>query len=155
VRTSSGLRDSSVALPDSAEALLEYRGAVCAPSVPIRPDQLTGVWLLEEVYGRLTSIEGALLMRFNRDGTFAADPEGLLFAGGQAVRGTYRVDGALLRITAKAGYACLRGERNTWRASISADGRLQMAFVRGRGCSTRAGEVWIARRVLADTGLPR
>ncbi len=96
------------------------------------------------------------MMRFNPDGTFVMDPDGGLFAGRQAVWGSYRLDGALLTTTAEGGYVCETdpSDRASWVASIAADGKLRLALKPGSRCPDGDGDVWIARRVLLDIGLP-
>ena len=74
VRTASGVSEKDLPLPVSAETLVEYHEAVCAPPAPVTADELAGVWLLEEVYGSFKSGEGVHMIRFNPDGTFVMDP---------------------------------------------------------------------------------
>ena len=136
------------------DALVQYHEAVCATPDMIRPSQLAGVWLVEKVYGPWAVLEGVHLMRFNPDGTFVVDPEGGLFSGDQGVWGTYRLHGELLTIRTEGGYAsCPRDATTTARAAIRPDESLSLAWLRGT-CPESNGDVWIARRVLRNVGLP-
>ena len=92
-------------------------------------------------------------MRFNRDGTFVADPEGGLFSGDQALWGPYRLHGRLVTIDIEGGYGCRRGSTATARAATISDNTLSLAWLRG-GCPDAHGDVWILRRLLLDVGLP-
>ena len=156
VRAGSDVLEQELPLPARAETLVEYHQAVCAAPTPITADELAGVWLVEEVYGAYKSGEGVHMMRFNRDGTFAMDPQGELFGGRQAVRGSFRLDGAVLTTTVEGGWACEAdlGGSASWLASLPADGRLHLALQRDSRCPDGDGDVWIARRVLLDVGLP-
>jgi len=152
-KTSSGRQyEEDVPVPDD-RALVEYHQVVCAPVDPIAPGQLAGVWHLETAYGPQAGLEGFHLMRFNRDGTFVADPEGGLFSGDQALWGSYRLRGSRLTIDVEGGYGCGPGSTSTARAGIRADGTLTLAWLRG-ACPRARGDVWILRRVLLDVGLP-
>ncbi|MGY1616774.1 hypothetical protein ACI797_08510 [Geodermatophilus sp. SYSU D00691] len=156
VRSSSGVTERELPLPVSAGTLLDYHEAVCAPPAPLTADELAGVWLLEEVYGSFKSGESVHMIRFDPDGTYVMDPQGGLFTGRPAVRGSYRVDGAVLTTTAEGGWACGAGpgETATWLASIPADGELRLALQPGSRCPEGDGDVWLTRRVLLAPGLP-
>jgi hypothetical protein len=155
VETSSGIDDVEVRLPyDGAAALLEYQRAVCAGAAPVDRGDLAGVWALQTVYGPETYMEGELLMRFNRDGSYAMDFEGGLFSRDVDVWGTYRIERRLLTLMPRSGAVCGLGDNSTWRPAVDAEeGSLTMVWL-GGGCPDGEGSVWIARRVLLDVGLP-
>ena len=144
--------ETEVPLPD-ARTLLDYQNAYCAESRALRPQQLAGVWIVEKAYGEWVGLGGVHLMRFNPDGTFVADPEGGLFSRDQGVYGTYQLDNLTLTTTRQGGYASCRSGETAWRVTLGSAGRLLMAWERGQ-CPDGPGDVWIARRILRDVGLP-
>ncbi len=140
-------------LPDAAAStLLDYYEAYCADSRPIRPQQLAGVWIVEKAYGDRGRGEGIQLMRFSPDGSFVGDRQRGLFSRDPSVYGRYHLRGLTLAITRQGGHACSPG-KTAWRATIRSDGRLSMAWRRGT-CPDGPDDVWIARRILRDVGLP-
>jgi hypothetical protein len=153
VTTATTRYDRAVALPGRAAALVDYHTAVCALRVPMQPRHLLGLWLVEEVYGRLRLLEGRHLIRFDGDGTFVAYCEGHRFPGSRGVWGRYTLDRSVLTTETEGinGDACLPGEKATWRATSFPDGRLHLAFLHGSGRPDHPGEVWVARRVLTHT----
>jgi hypothetical protein len=155
VETPSGIDDVEVRLPyGGAAALLEYQRAVCTRAAPLDRGDLTGVWALQTVYGPETYMEGELLMRFNRDGSYAVDWEDGLFSRDVDVWGTYRIMGRLLTLMPRGGAVCGFGDNSMWRPAVDAEeGLLTMVWL-GGGCPDGEGSVWIARRVLLASGLP-
>jgi hypothetical protein len=143
------------ALPDSGRALVEHDAAMCGVGSPVHPGDLAGVWLVERAYGPDMYLAGSYLMRFTRGGSFEADADGRLFSGDPAVRSTYRIRDELLEITTRNSSGCGSGTLATWRASYDAAGRLVMVYVNGDCPEGDQGDVWVARRVLHDEGLPR
>ena len=154
VGTTNDTSESVVALPGRAAVLLEYESAFCGTtSRPVPEGFLEGVWLVERTYGADSGLERVHLMRFSDDGTFVADPEGGLFSGDQGVWGSYRVTDELLTTDVKGGYGCPAGSGTVWRINLLPDDRLSLTVVRG-DCPDGVDNVWIARRVLRDVGLP-
>lgn len=154
VKAADGTTEAAVALPDRAAVLLEYELAFCGTSSrPLPEGFIEGVWMVERVFGSSTSLERVHLMRFSDDGTFVADPEGGLFSGDQGVWGSYRINDELLTTDVKGGYGCPPASGTVWRVNLLPDDRLSMTVVRG-DCPDGTNEVWIARRVLRDVGLP-
>lgn len=153
LRTSSGVSDEELPLPGGGDELITYHEAWCAPGAPVRPKDLAGVWMLETVYGQWTSLEGLHLMRFDRDGTFVVDPEGGLFSGDRGVWGDYRLDGEVITLVTDGGYACGPGSEATARVSVRYENQLVLAWT-GGNCPDGHREVWLARRVMRDVGLP-
>lgn len=150
--TSTDRWDGDVPIPDD-HAVVEYHEIFCDVSDPVTLGELAGVWLLETAYGPQSDFAGIHLMRFNRDGTFVADPEGGLFSGDQALWGPYRLHGARLTIDIEGGYGCGPGSTATARAAIRSDNTLSLAWLRG-GCPDANDDVWILRRILLDVGIP-
>jgi len=150
-----GRSEVTRALPDSGRALVEHDAAVCGVGSPVHPGDLAGVWLVERAYGPDMYLAGSYLMRFTRGGTFEADSDGRLFSGDPAVRSTYRTRDGLLEITTRNSSGCGSGTLANWRASYDAAGRLVMVYVNGDCPEGDQGDVWVARRVLEDDGLPR
>jgi hypothetical protein len=151
VRTGADARDVVLTLgDDETPVMTDLRDAVCEPRQSLTRHRLTGVWLVERVFGRWTELAGRHVLRFRRDGSFVADPEGVRFTSHRGVLGRYRLRGPFLDAVEQGfiGYACLPGEAAVWRAGQLADGRLVLSFVRGRNCPDQPGEVWLLRRVV-------
>ena len=153
LRVSSPVRQYAGDVPlVDAGVLEDYHEAFCPGPVPLRRDELSGVWAVEKVYGRS---EGVHLLRFNPDGTYAMDFDGGLLSPDPALYGTYRLRGASLTTVAEGGYGFFAGDpcdtTDRFQATLRSDRRLSLASVRGP-CAD--GRVWIARRVLRDVGLP-
>ena len=115
-------------------------------------DDLSGVWLVEEVLGTRTNLERTQLMRFDPDGTFAADAAGQLFGPEPALVGTYALDGGRLDVRVTSDRACGRGATSTSRVTVLPGDRLGFAFLSG-DCPIEPHGVWFARRVLHRVGL--
>lgn len=149
-----GPRLHTVRLPAPATALRNHHANECQRGVMPNPDLLEGVWLVEDPPLESAWTANRYLMRFDRDGTYTADSEGLLFDVAPAVQGTYRVDGGLLTVMVTGGSSCPVGGTMTWRVILLPEGWLYLAYLRGRGDCITPGEVWTARRVLEHAGLP-
>jgi hypothetical protein len=154
--TTVGDFDQTLPLPASANQLTEYHQAVCALTPPVTADELAGVWLVEEVHGEDKYLAGTELIRFAPDGTFVVDPYGELFGDDIALWGNYRLHGRFLIMTpaGSGAWGCGPDGRATWRASIADDERLRLALKPSGACRDDPWQVWIARRVLNDHGLP-
>ena len=142
-------------LPEGGKALVEHDQALCGLGTPVGAERLAGVWIVERAYGPDMYLAGTYLMRFTRGGSYAADPEGRLFSGDPAIRGTYRVRGEILEITTRNSSGCGVGTKATWRATFDAVGRLTMVYLNGDCPEGDQGVVWVSRRALQDEGLPR
>ena len=147
---------SSLRMPGATVLLREQHDRHCPRGRPVTQQDLRGVWVLEEVYGTWYDLSGKLLMRYARDGGYAWDSEGHLLDSRQAVRGRYRLDDGLLSVTVRNHNLCHTGDYYRWRLTLVAADQMHMRFVGGRrsACSAPDDEVWIARRVLLDHGLP-
>jgi hypothetical protein len=162
VRSSAGKSVVTVPLPEAGQAVLEYQRAICDPTPVTREEQLLGVWILEEPYGLFSEGKGVHLLQFNRDGTYDADPEGLLLRDVEhGVEGSFSLDDGELTMPVDGGYGCRRRDRTVWRAgllegwgdSISGEGpRLTLTWVRGSCPDNGQGEVWVLRRVAKGVG---
>ena len=77
--------------------------------------------MVDTVYGSDAWLDGgALLMRFDRDGTFVTDSEGDLFAEEVDVKGRYRLEGSLLTIDVTGSVVgCVAPSRATWRVTVN------------------------------------
>ena len=155
LRTAGDRSETSLPLPEQGRVLLDYQSAICAVGPTIEPSQLVGVWILQDVYGPDTYLAGAYLMRFSRDGSFAADPEGGLYSGAVAVRGRYRLRNELLTIEMKGGYTCEDSTHVTWRLALDDNDSqlMSMVWINGNCPDGALGDVWVARRVLRPAGL--
>jgi hypothetical protein len=148
VRTAGGTRRMQLALPEPADVLGELEASACAASSSLSSAAVAGVWVVDHVFGRWTQLENEHALVFGEDGTLVADPERVRFTNHRGVLGHYRLEGDTLVAIADGfvGYACLPGERATWRTSLLSDERLVLTFVAGRGCPDQAGEIWVLRR---------
>lgn len=91
--------------------------------LPPTPERLAGVWVYDSPY------DEPVLVRFNRDGTYAFDNHGNLNTSPGA-RGTYEVAGRTITFANEGGYACLAGDRWAWEAvGISEGKRLHVVNV--------------------------
>ena len=150
--------DSSVArvpLPEGGDALLDHHRTFCGTAEPLDPDQLAGVWMVEKVYGKDTDLVSPRVMRFDRDGSFAADQQGELLTEDVDQRGRYQLQGELLTIDVEGGYLCRAGAQVVLRVTADGDDRMSMVWVRGDCSDGAQGDAWVAKRVLRDVGLPR
>lgn len=149
VRTSTGVDQQTVRLAESGRALREYYAALCPPRKPVHPEQLVGVWLVEEGAGGIPVDE--LLMSFDGDGRFALDARGLLLTDQASIRGRYRLTAGRLSLVVDGGTSCEPGDRFSWDVRLLADGRLRVDHLADNGGFCRTSpQVWIARRLLAD-----
>jgi hypothetical protein len=155
LRTSGDESERSLPLPEQGKVLLDYQDAICAAGPTILPRQLSGVWILQDVYGPDTYLAGQHLMRFGPDGSFSADPEGGLYSSAVAVWGRYRLRNELLTIEMKGGYACEDGMHVTWRLALNENDSqlMSMVWMNGDCPPGAAGDVWVARRVLRPVNL--
>jgi hypothetical protein len=149
----------TIALPDDGRTLLNYHEALCSPALPPRAGQLIGRWSLEDAYSA-DSLEGLLLMRFARNGTFTEEPEGVMLLNEErGIEGRYSLRHGRLVIRVTGGYACDVGDRSVWRAGILETGEqsstshanplMSLAWVSGSCPSDRQGMVWLMRRAVA------
>ena len=147
--TSRGGDATEVPLAEPGRVVAELHEARCAPRRPLTVGRLAGVWLLERAFGRWTDLAGRHVLRFRRDGSFVADPEGVRFTAHRGVLGRYRLRGPFLDAVEQGfvGYACLPGDRAVWRAGQLRDGRLVLEYVRGRNCPDQPDELWVLRRL--------
>jgi hypothetical protein len=152
-----GRREASLPLPDQGSALVAYVNALCATGPQTSPSKLAGDWIVEEVYGTNTYLAGTRLMRFGRDGSFAADSSGGLDSRQVEVRGDYRLKDGLLRIHVVGGYGCKAGANATWRATVDHDDHtlMSMVWIRGTCPVGASGDVWVARQILRPAGVAR
>jgi len=146
--------DVTLPLPGEGRALADYDRAVCGSGVSVAPDQLAGIWILERAYGPNMDLAGSLLLRFSRDGSFRADPQGALLSDDSAIRGHYRLRGQVLAISVQNSFGCGAGANQTWRLTRDATERLAMVWTSGDCPEGQEGNVWVLRRVLRDQGLP-
>jgi hypothetical protein len=147
--------DTSVPLPDQGKVLLDYVKAICASGPTIRPSQLLGVWVVEDVYGSDTYLAGVEVLRFNRDGSFSADATGGLNSTRVAMSGHYQLPNELLTIDVDGGYGCASGTHGTWLVTLDHDDNqlMSMVWLRGSCPDGAPGDVWVARRVLHPAGV--
>lgn len=154
-RTTADVFEQTLPIAAGAENLAEHYQAVCGDTSPVTTADLSGVWLIEEVHGQDQMLVGTNMMRFEPDGRWVVDAYGELFGDDKALWGTYRLDGRFLETHPEGGHwGCDPGAVARWRVSITPDDRLLMALEPGSTCPDGEWDVWIARRVLLDEGLP-
>ena len=135
-------------------ALRDYHQAVCASSDMVSPRDLVGFWIVEKVYGSDAWVDETHLMRFERDGAFAADDEEKLYTDEVEVWGRYRLEGELLTIDVTGAVTgCVAPSTATWRVTVR-DAQMSMMWVRGVCPSGEPDDVWVVRRVLDAGELP-
>lgn len=157
VLTADGEREQEIPLAGGGRNLLEYHAAMCAPQVLPRPQDLEGVWVVEDAFGGQDFV-GIMVWRFGRDGSFVADPEGLaLLDVEHGVDGRYTLDDGEMRLHVEGGYGCDPGGTSIWRPSLvegprtTSDGQgplMTVAWVGGECPGDMDGQIWILRRVL-------
>lgn len=155
VHTTDGSSETDVQLPGGGEVLLDHHRTFCSSADPVDPDEISGVWMVEKVYGKDTDLVEPRMMRFGPDGSFFADQQGELFTEDVDQRGSYRLQGELLVIDVEGGYLCPAGAQVAWRVTAEGSDRMSMVWVRGDCADGAPGDAWVAQRVLRDTGLPR
>ncbi len=157
LRTAGDRSETSVPLPEQGKVLLDYQAALCTVGATIGPSRLVGVWIVQDVYGPDTYLSGLHLMRFGRDGSFAADPEGGLDSSDVGVRGHYLLRNELLTIEVDGGYGCEAGTHATWRLALDDNDNqlMSMVWINGDCPDGAPGDLWVARRVLRPAGIPK
>ena len=143
---------SSVAappLPGSGSAVRGYHRAVCASADPVPGSKLVGVWIVEKVYGPNTWLVGTQQIRFDRDGSFAADPGGGPSSDDVGARGRYRLEGELLTVSVSRNDGCAAPSTATWRVTVRND-QMSMVWIHGVCPGGKPGDAWVLRRVLQD-----
>ncbi len=159
VRTSEGEHEQEIPLPTGADqSLLDYLAVRCsAQPVPRMQDLVGGVWVVEQAFGDQRSLD-ILVWRFERDGSFVADPEGLaLLDVERGVEGRYSLEDSELRIDVDGGYECEAGDSSTWRPSLidspfmaTDSPKLAVAWLSGSCPDDMKDQIWILRRVILD-----
>ena len=108
---------------------------------------------MEKVYGPDTWLVGTRQIRFDRDGSFAADRAGGLSSGDVGARGRYRLEGELLTVGVRRNDGCEAPSTATWRVTVRHD-QMSMVWVHGVCPTGERGDAWVLRRVLHAGGLP-
>jgi hypothetical protein len=111
-------------------------------------ESLSGIWLFD---GGPDGGETGMLMRFDREGTFAIDAYGSLDSA-PATRGTFRIDGDQVDFEVDPSARCPTGETFTLRVGVSADGRLDSVMTEP-GCGVAKGTEWSWTRVSPASAL--
>jgi hypothetical protein len=162
-RSTTGTRRTEIPLATPSTAMRDHHLVACTPASTLTPDQLTGVWVLDETGGIASWLADRFLIMFRRDGTFVWEAEGKLLRalprgrdlpGG---RGHYTARDDQLRLRLTGGSACRPGDSFAWWTTVLPDDRLHLELDRSAGsCGGSPGEVWVLRRLLRDSSrLPR
>jgi hypothetical protein len=156
-RSSTSTRRTELPLATPASVMRDYDLVACTPASTLTPDQLAGVWMLDETGENVSWLADRLLIRFRRDGSLVWDAEGKLLRALPAGRGHYALKEDQLRLQMTGGSACGPGDSFAWWTRILPDHRLHLELDRSAGsCAGTPGEVWVLRRVLrVSTRLPR
>jgi hypothetical protein len=157
--TLDGDRRDGVPLPGSGEEIAGYHAIMCEPqTMPDRAD-LLGVWVLEEAYGSQFLVR-SMMWRFERDGTYTADPEGrVLLDVPHGVDGRYSLARGKLLVDATGGYGCGGDHHNVWRPSLlegylglgQGRPRLSVTWLAGTCPGGMTDQVWVFRRLIDVT----
>jgi hypothetical protein len=121
----------------------------CPPGRPALASDLTGTWLRVGVQGVWRGVEGREFMRFESDGRFTWGLTGRLTGPYRAVRGHYVDVEGTVTVTVETLSLCRAADTYTWRATLSGENRLHLAYAAGteRACGSAATAVWSARRL--------
>lgn len=154
VGTSAGQEEWLLRLPRAAEDVANYQHAVCDKTNTVTTAELSGIWLVDQVFGARTNLERSMLIKFNPDGTFSADAGGRLLASAALPwQGSFDVRGGRLTLVNDAGWACQSPKSSTSQLSLLDDGRLGLAFLEGT-CPEEPPGVWLLRRLLDGEAPP-
>ena len=154
--------EREVELPGKGSTLVDYHKAACASAGPPPRRELVGIWMLDDSFRPLDELEKSMLWQFQRDGTFVADPEGvLLFDEQRAMQGRYFLRrGRLVIERDGSGYADQGGQREVWRATIISDVTeervplMTLTLIGGSDSDDSPGMVWVMRRIIDGTDTP-
>ena len=152
--------EQEVELPGESSTLADYHKATCASGGPLPRRELVGIWTIDDSFRPLDDLEKSMLWRFHRDGTFVADPEGvLLFDERRALQGRYSLRrGRLVIELDGSGYADSGGQREAWRATMISDAtdeRVPLMALRLLGGSgSDDSPVWVMRRIIDGIDTP-
>ena len=154
LQTLEGSSFTALPLPGRGMALRDYHQAVCASADTVPAREVVGVWIVEKVYGSDAWVDETHLMRFEPNGSFAADDEEELYTDEIEVWGSYRLEGELLTIDVTGAVTgCVAPSTATWRVTVR-DDRMSMVWVRGVCPSGEPNDLWVVRRVLDADAMP-
>ncbi len=153
-----GVFEREIELPERSSTLRDYYTAACASGGPPPLRELVGIWMMDDGFRPLDELEKSMLWRFQRDGTFVADPEGvLLFDEPRGLQGRYVLrQGRLVIELDGSGYADSGGQREVWQATMISDAtkeRVPLMAVTLLGGSG-SDDVWVMRRIIDGTDSP-
>jgi hypothetical protein len=157
-----GVIEQEVELPGTSSSLVGYHEAACASGGPPPRHELVGIWRFDDSFRPLGELEKSMLWRFQRDGTFVADPEGvLLFDEQRALQGEYSLRrGRLVIELDGSGYADSGVNRQVWRLTLISDPEdervplMALTWRGGSGGDNSPGMIWVMRRILDGTDTP-
>jgi hypothetical protein len=154
VGTSAGEEEWLLRLPQAAEDVGNYHHAVCDTTNTVATAELSGIWLVDQVFGTRTNLERSMLIKFNPDGTYSADAGGRLLASTALPwEGAFAVADGRLTLVNDTGWACQSPKSSTSALSLLDDGRLGLAFLEGT-CPEEPSGVWLLRRLLDGEAQP-
>lgn len=135
-----------VELPGPAHAFLADRARRCdgdSGDAPTRR-QLVGTWRADDSW----TFAGRMRIRFHRDGHYQMRSTQDMFSWSPARTGTFTLRKGELTLSAWGGGDCQRGDRAVWRASVLADGSLNVRWLEQNNswCRSPDDAVWVSRR---------
>ncbi len=138
--------DVRVELPGPAYPFLAERARRCdddAGKAPTRKE-LLGTWRADDSW----TFAGRMRIRFHRDGHYQMRSTQDMFSWSPARTGTFTLRKGELILRAWGGGDCQRGDRAVWRATVLADGSLQMHWLEqyNSWCLAPDDAVWVSRR---------
>jgi hypothetical protein len=150
--------EREVELPGRSSTLRDYYKAVCASGGPPPRRELVGIWTIDDSFPP-DELGMSMLWRFQRDGTFVADTEGvLLLDEPRALQGRYSLRRGRLVIEYNGrGYVeSAAGHREVWRPRMMSDATEQrvplMAVTLIEGSDSDG--IWVMRRIIDGTDTP-
>jgi hypothetical protein len=150
-----GEREKAISIAGAGRDLLDYYAARCEEHGELRPADLAGTWVLVDAFGEQEFV-GSMVWRFDRDGTFVADPDGLaLLDVEHAVDGRYSLENGELVVDVEGGHGCRSWDGSVWRASLAESWTppepqplMKIVWVRGTCPAGMPEQIWVLRRVL-------
>lgn len=153
-----GGSEKVVELPGRSSTLRDYYEAACASGGPPPRRELVGIWMIDQSFPP-DELGESILWRFQGNGRFVADSEGVLLLDEQrALQGRYSLRrGRLVLEFNDSGYVeSAAGQREVWRTTMISDVTEQrvplMAVTTLRGSAS--DDIWVMRRIIDGTDTP-
>lgn len=150
-RSHAGTLRTELTLASPGTALRDHHLVECTPARTLAPDQVVGVWMLDEVRGEASWLADRLMIWLRRDGTFTWDAAGELLGSLPSGVGRYVSGDDRLRFRLTGGSGCRPRDLLVWKTRLLPEHRLHLELERSAGmCADGPGQVWVLRRVLNE-----